>query len=146
MPISSGSCFPPTCQALCSQHRVTHQCQALLGPPPCLGPPLPPPLADGPPGTSHSSSGWGILFAGNKDLKDPWRHPRSPLQHYEPGIAGENCSSRARMCISCQKNSFWKGLSSPATGSGGLPIPAGVQKPCGCGIWGHGALAVLGDS
>ena len=33
-----------------------------------------------------------------------------------------------------------------AQGSGGVPIPGGVQKPCGCGTWGHGlaGMGVLG--
>jgi len=29
-------------------------------------------------------------------------------------------------------------LDQAAQGSGGVPIPEGVPKPCGCGPWGHG--------
>ena len=37
-------------------------------------------------------------------------------------------------------------LDQAAQGSGGVPIPGGVQKPCGCGTWGHGlaSMVVLG--
>jgi len=37
-------------------------------------------------------------------------------------------------------------LAQAAQGRGGVPIPGGVQTPCGCGTWGHGlaAMGVLG--
>ena len=37
-------------------------------------------------------------------------------------------------------------LGQAAQGSGGVPIPGGVQTPSGCGTWGHGlaAMVVLG--
>jgi len=37
-------------------------------------------------------------------------------------------------------------LDQAAQGSGGVPIPGGVKKPCGCGTSGHGltGMGVLG--
>jgi len=39
-------------------------------------------------------------------------------------------------------------LEQAAQGSGGVPIPGGVQKTCRCGTWGHGlvGMVVLGGS
>jgi len=37
----------------------------------------------------------------------------------------------------------WPGVGAAAQGSGGVPIPGGVQNPSGCGPWGHG-LAGMG--
>lgn len=45
----------------------------------------------------------------------------------------------------------WEGLLSPGTAAqdnGGVPIPRGIFKKCGCCTWGHElmvALAVLGE-
>jgi len=37
-------------------------------------------------------------------------------------------------------------LDQAAQGGGGVPIPGGIQKPCGCGTLGHGlaGMGVLG--
>jgi len=35
-------------------------------------------------------------------------------------------------------------LDQAAQGSGGVPIPGGVQKRCGCGPSGHGLAGVVG--
>jgi len=35
-------------------------------------------------------------------------------------------------------------LAQAAQGSGGVPIPGGVQKRCGCGPWGHGWAGMVG--
>jgi len=34
-------------------------------------------------------------------------------------------------------------LDQAAQGSGGVPIPGGVQKLCGCGTWGHGLVGMV---
>ena len=42
---------------------------------------------------------------------------------------------------------YWKSgqaLDQAAQGSGGVPIPGGVQKPHGCGPWGHGLVGRVG--
>lgn len=31
----------------------------------------------------------------------------------------------------------WRRLSGVGTGNGGVPIPEGFKKPCGCGTWGR---------
>ena len=39
------------------------------------------------------------------------------------------------------KMSYWQSgqaLDQAAQGSGGVPVPGGVQNPCGCGSSGHG--------
>ena len=48
-----------------------------------------------------------------------------------------------------EKFLHWKSaqaLAQAAQGSGGVPIPGGVQKLCGCGTWRHGfaGVGVLG--
>jgi len=35
-------------------------------------------------------------------------------------------------------------LGQAARGSGGVPIPGGVQTPWGCGTWGHGLAGMVG--
>jgi len=35
-------------------------------------------------------------------------------------------------------------LAQAAQGSGRVPIPGGVQTPCGCGTWGHGLAGMVG--
>jgi len=39
---------------------------------------------------------------------------------------------------------FGQALAQAAQGGGGVPIPGGVQKACGCGTWGHGLAGVVG--
>jgi len=46
-----------------------------------------------------------------------------------------------------EKCLYWKSgqaLAQAAQGSGGVPIPGGVQNPCGCGTWGPGLAATVG--
>jgi len=42
------------------------------------------------------------------------------------------------------KMSFLQELAQAAQGSGGVPIPGGVQTPCGCGPWGQGSAGMVG--
>jgi len=56
---------------------------------------------------------------------------------------------QGRFRLDIRKNFFPESgqtLDQAAQGSGGVPIPGGVQKPCGCGTWGQGlaGMGVLG--
>jgi len=46
-----------------------------------------------------------------------------------------------KICLSCKSG---QALDQAAQGSGGVPIPGGVQKPCRCGTSGHGLAGMVG--
>ena len=77
--------------------------------------------------------GWALLPRNQR--QDERRWPQAASGGVQVGYWGK--------CLSCKSG---QGLGQAAQGSGGVPIPGGVQTPCGCGTWGHGlaGLGVLG--
>jgi len=59
------------------------------------------------------------------------------------GRSGEVQIGDQEKFLSCKSG---QALDHAAQGSGGVPIPEGVQTPCGCGTSGHGlaGMGVLG--
>ena len=55
--------------------------------------------------------------------------------------------SQGRFRLDIRKNFFPERVVRPrdqaAQGGGGVPLPAGVQKTCRCGTWGHGLAGVV---
>jgi len=49
-----------------------------------------------------------------------------------------------RLLTCCRQWEQAPGVGQAARGSGGVPIPGGVQTPWGCGTWGHGLAGMVG--
>jgi len=43
----------------------------------------------------------------------------------------------------CLHEKSGQALAQAAQGSGGVPIPGGIKKPCGCGAWGQGLVGMV---
>ena len=70
--------------------------------------------------------------------------PPSPVSSPDHRPWGAELWVRAQAKVLYRRSG--QALAQAAQGSGGVPIPEGVHKPCGCGSWGHGlaGMGVLG--
>jgi len=75
--------------------------------------------------------GWSLLPSNQRQDERQWPQAAS----------GEVQIGYWEKCLCCKSG---QALAQAAQGSGGVPIPGGVQKLCGCGPWGHGLAGMVG--